>query len=113
MGLGKVLAAAAAIGVSAPAAALTELLHDAEPNDAPHQAVPLDLPTEKDVVRVLGSLAGQDQDAYLLVVDLPGTTEDRVDVRLGRGAAARVRQVHPRVVGGGAGRSAGAGRPAA
>ncbi|MGK7296954.1 MAG: hypothetical protein ACNS61_14210, partial [Candidatus Wenzhouxiangella sp. M2_3B_020] len=53
---------------SRSAAALTELLHDAEPNDAPHQAVPLDLPTEKDVVRVLGELKGQDQDGYLLVV---------------------------------------------
>lgn len=53
---------------SAPAISLTSLLYDAEPNDAPHQAVPIELPVEKDVVRILGSLEGQDQDAYLLVV---------------------------------------------
>ena len=53
---------------STSASALTSLLHDAEPNDAPHQAVPLKLPVEKDVVRVLGSLQAQDQDAYLLIV---------------------------------------------
>ncbi|HMB38874.1 MAG TPA: VWA domain-containing protein [Wenzhouxiangellaceae bacterium] len=50
------------------AVALTHLQHETEPNDAPHQAVPLDLPIEKDILRVLGSLEKQDQDAFLLVV---------------------------------------------
>src|SRR6056297_3391760 len=50
------------------AVALTHLQHETEPNDAPHQAVPLGLPIEKDILRVLGSLEKQDQDAYLLVV---------------------------------------------
>ncbi|MDX1626578.1 MAG: hypothetical protein R3323_08695, partial [Wenzhouxiangellaceae bacterium] len=53
---------------ASPAWSLTELVYDAEPNNAPHQAVALTPPVEKDIVRILGSLDGQDQDAYLLVI---------------------------------------------
>lgn len=52
-----------------PLPAVTELLYDTEPNDAPHEAVSMALPSGKDTVRIIGELEGQDQDAYRIVVD--------------------------------------------
>jgi hypothetical protein len=49
--------------------AVTSLVYDAEPNNAPHQAVAFSVPDDNDVARILGELEGQDQDAYRLVVD--------------------------------------------
>ncbi len=67
-----------ALAWAGPAAALTELLYDTEPNNAPHEAVPLVLPTGKDSLRIIGELEGDDQDAYRVVVDedLAGRTFD-------------------------------------
>jgi len=48
---------------------LTSLLYDTEPNNAPHEAIDLSMPDGKDRVRIIGSLEGNDQDAYRLVVD--------------------------------------------
>lgn len=72
---------------AAPAAAVTELLYDTEPNNAPHEAVSMALPAGKDAVRIIGELEGRDQDAYRIVVDedLAGR---RFDLQLnGRGGA--------------------------
>ena len=82
-----ILSAAVCLAAIPPARALIELAHDDEPNNAPHQAVDLSVPSGKDTVRVIGSLEGQDQDAYRLVID-----EDRAGTRFdlqltGRGGA--------------------------
>lgn len=49
--------------------ALTELLKDTEPNDKISEANILTSPGQKDSVRIIGDLDGQDQDAYYWVVD--------------------------------------------
>ncbi|MEN1728403.1 MAG: hypothetical protein AAGJ52_08170, partial [Pseudomonadota bacterium] len=72
---------------SSPLQAETRMAYDAEPNDALHQAVELSLPTGRERLRIIGELAGEDQDSYRLIVD-----EDRAGQRLdialiGRGGA--------------------------
>ncbi len=54
---------------AAPVQSAIVLLYDAEPNDSPQQAVKISLPDGSDVLRIMGELDGQDQDAYRLVVD--------------------------------------------
>lgn len=53
----------------APAGAATEFVYDIEPNDGIQQAVLLRAPAEKGVVRIIGELQGEDQDAYYLSID--------------------------------------------
>lgn len=75
------------LACAAPAAAVTDLLYDTEPNDTPHEAVAMTLPAGKDAVRIIGELESQDQDAYRIIVDedLAGR---RFDLQLnGRGGA--------------------------
>jgi hypothetical protein len=55
--------------LSAPAVAVTGLVYDAEPNDAPHQAVAFSMPGSRDLTRLLGELEGNDQDAFRVVID--------------------------------------------
>ncbi|NEZ04957.1 VWA domain-containing protein [Wenzhouxiangella sp. XN201] len=65
----RLIITATLICVTAHSGAVTELLYDSEPNDAPHEAVAMALPSGKDAVRIIGELEGQDQDAYRIVVD--------------------------------------------
>src|SRR5690606_4798760 len=53
----------------APAGAATGFVYDVEPNDRIQQAVLLRAPAEKGVVRIIGELQGEDQDAYYLSID--------------------------------------------
>lgn len=53
----------------APAWAATEFVYDVEPNDQIQQAVLLRAPAHKEIVRIIGELKGQDQDAYYLAID--------------------------------------------
>ncbi len=63
------------------------LVHDDEPNDAPHQALPIALRSAKQTIRILGDLDGQDQDGYRLVID-EDEAGRRFDLELtGRGGA--------------------------
>jgi hypothetical protein len=83
----RLIITATLICATAHSGAVTELLYDTEPNDAPHQAVAMALPSGKDSVRIIGELEGQDQDAYRIVVDedLAGR---RFDLQItGRGGA--------------------------
>jgi len=57
------------LGAAMPAAAVTSLVYDTEPNNAPHDAVSVSVPVDNDVVRILGELEANDQDAYRLIVD--------------------------------------------
>ena len=81
-------AALAALLLTGPIAAEDlRLVHDAEPNDAPHQAVPIPLPAARQTIRVLGDLEAEDQDAYRLVIDEDAAGR-RFDLQLtGRGGA--------------------------
>ena len=63
------LLAAVSMGLSASALAVTNLLYDSEPNNAPHNAVDLALPEDGNVVRIIGDLVPGDQDAFRVVVD--------------------------------------------
>jgi len=68
-------------------AAQTDLIHDIEPNDAPHEAIPAALPDSKGSLRIQGELDGRDQDAYRIVVD-EDRAGRRIDIRLtGRAGA--------------------------
>lgn len=78
------LALAASSGASL---AQVDLIHDAEPNDGPHQAVSLPVPGAKTPVHIIGELHDSDQDSFRLRVDedLAGR---RFDVQLtGRAGA--------------------------
>ncbi|NKI35198.1 VWA domain-containing protein [Wenzhouxiangella sp. XN79A] len=63
------LVAGGSMLIGIPALAVTSLVYDSEPNDAPHEAVGFSVPDDNDVVRILGELDGNDQDAYRLIVD--------------------------------------------
>ena len=67
--IAAMLVAAVSIAISASALAVTNLLYDSEPNDAPHDAVDLALPEDGNVVRIIGDLVPGDQDAFRIVVD--------------------------------------------
>jgi len=77
-----------ALLLAVPATAEVRLVYDAEPNNAPHQAVTIALPDSRDTLRVLGELDGaEDQDGYRLVVDEDAAGR-RFDLKLiGRGGA--------------------------
>lgn len=49
--------------------AVTSLVYDIEPNNAPHRAITFSVPDGNNVIRLMGELDGQDQDAYRLIVD--------------------------------------------
>jgi len=67
--IAAMLVAAVSIALSPSALAVTNLLYDSEPNDAPHSAVDLALPEDGNVVRIIGDLVPGDQDAFRIVVD--------------------------------------------
>ncbi len=54
---------------SSASLAVTSLVYDAEPNNAPHEAITFSVPNDNDTVRIMGELEGQDQDAYRVIVD--------------------------------------------
>ena len=49
--------------------AQVDLIHDAEPNDGPHQAISLPVPGNKAPVHIIGELHDDDQDSFRLRVD--------------------------------------------
>lgn len=65
----RISIAVASLLLGVPAWAVTDLLYDSEPNDAPHQAVDLELPDDGDTVALIGDLVPGDQDAFRIVVD--------------------------------------------
>src|SRR5690606_11818081 len=46
-----------------------DLIHDAEPNNGPHQAISLPMPGAKRPVQIVGELHADDQDSFRLRVD--------------------------------------------